>query len=189
MDKHKTGTSMCGTIEYTNSVKRIRCNCESCKHSKISAGALFCTYYDIVNPHKRKCARYYRVGKKRGKKKETKTKKNKKEKALQLKKEKFLLTSKINKYFMEELNMSSNDAIARTNRINTYDDIAKEFGKWIDERIFPENGVSVNGYNAKTIHKIAPSMNGAGVYNILVVMRENPENAMITLRRYSNKII
>lgn len=184
MTKGNTGTSMCGKIEYTNNVNKIKCNCECCKHSKISAGILFCVYYDIVNPHRHKCARYSSGVRRRVKRQKIKSNQNKKQQNNSAKNKNFSLASKIEKYFIEELNMSQSDAFARTTRINTYKDIAKEFAIWIDKRDFPKNGVSINGYNAKKIHEIAPSMNGAGVYNILIVMRENPENAMNTLRRY-----
>lgn len=57
-------------------------------------------------------------------------------------------------------------------------DIAAEFIEWIEggasEYI---EGIAVEGYTAKQIKELAPFMNGIGVYNFLITLRENPEIA------------
>ena len=56
-------------------------------------------------------------------------------------------------------------------------DIKAELEKWIDTRSFPtENMLSIEGYTAEMIFKLAPFMDGVGVYNFLVTLRERPEN-------------
>lgn len=40
---------------------RISCNCERCYHSKRGAGTLYCTYYDVISPKRKTCARYWCV--------------------------------------------------------------------------------------------------------------------------------
>lgn len=40
-------------------------------------------------------------------------------------------------------------------------------------------GVSVEGYTAKKISELAPFMNAVGIYNFLVLLREQPEKAKV----------
>ncbi|MCL2063378.1 MAG: hypothetical protein FWG98_03265 [Candidatus Cloacimonetes bacterium] len=59
-----------------------------------------------------------------------------------------------------------------------HDDIRFELESWIENKIFPtENMISIEGYSAEMIYKLAPFMDGVGVYNFLVTLRERPENA------------
>lgn len=46
----------------------IKCDCSLCTHSKISAGVLYCRYYDIISPKKKKCMRYIKVKSRKPKK-------------------------------------------------------------------------------------------------------------------------
>lgn len=66
MANNKSGTSMGGKIENIHNVKRVKCNCSICYHShylkqssKKAKKTLHCKYYDIINPDKTTCARYY----------------------------------------------------------------------------------------------------------------------------------
>ena len=55
-------------------------------------------------------------------------------------------------------------------------DIKIELEKWIDSKIFPQNGaVVVEGCTAEMIYELAPFMDGVGVYNFLITLRERPE--------------
>ena len=65
MGKIYSGTSMCGRIENTNRIGKVRCHCPSCYHAQMAQGKsekdkgiYYCTYYSIRMPHKQKCARY-----------------------------------------------------------------------------------------------------------------------------------
>ncbi|MEE0725277.1 MAG: hypothetical protein UCV58_02015 [Clostridium saudiense] len=61
------------TIIYMKKPKKIICDCEKCKHSKRGAGTIYCTYYDIISPRRKTCARYWGVKpKKTNSKKKTK---------------------------------------------------------------------------------------------------------------------
>ena len=58
-----------------------------------------------------------------------------------------------------------------------HDDIKAELESWIESRVFPiKNMLSIEGYTAEMIFKLAPFMDGVGVYNFLVTLRERPEN-------------
>ena len=59
-----------------------------------------------------------------------------------------------------------------------HDDIRAELETWIATREFPrDNPLTVGGYTAEAIFKLAPFMDGVGVYNFMVTLRERPENA------------
>lgn len=54
-----TGTSMNGNIEYVRKkVNGIPCDCSRCKRNNKRHGVEHCEYYDILSPHRKKCARY-----------------------------------------------------------------------------------------------------------------------------------
>ena len=58
-----------------------------------------------------------------------------------------------------------------------HDDICAELEKWIEQQEYTQNNpLSVEGYTAENISKLAPFMDGVGVYNFLVTLRERPNN-------------
>ena len=57
MGKGKVGAST-STIENTRNVSAIESNCRSCFHSISKDGVLYCKYYDLFSPKKKKCVRY-----------------------------------------------------------------------------------------------------------------------------------
>lgn len=61
----KTGTSMSNVVD-TRKVKKISCDCSRCYHSEnlrshTGDTTRYCKYYDLINPKKKSCARYYPV--------------------------------------------------------------------------------------------------------------------------------
>ena len=59
-----------------------------------------------------------------------------------------------------------------------HDDIRSELERWIEKQEYPQNNVlTIDGYTAEMISKLAPFMDGVGVYNFMVTLRERPENA------------
>ena len=61
--------------------------------------------------------------------------------------------------------------------IEKHNDICAELEQWIEKRAYPQdNPLSVEGYTAAMISKLAPFMDGVGVYNFLVTLRERPDN-------------
>lgn len=84
---------------------------------------------------------------------------------------------KIINYLVEELKQSDRVAKRNADKLNKYEDIKNEFLEWIDSNEFSESGLSVGGYTAKNIHEMAPFMNGVGVYNFLVTLRDDPNHA------------
>jgi len=89
--------------------------------------------------------------------------------------------NKIMTYLIGTLNQSERAAKRNESKLSKYEDIKNEFETWIDTQEYPDNGVLINGYNAKKISKMADFMNGLGVYNFLVTLRDNPEFAFNTI--------
>jgi hypothetical protein len=58
-----------------------------------------------------------------------------------------------------------------------HNDIRIELEQWIERQGYAQdNPLAVEGYTAEMIYKLAPFMDGVGVYNFLVTLRERPEN-------------
>ena len=58
-----------------------------------------------------------------------------------------------------------------------HDDIRAELEKWIGGQAYQQdNPLTVEGYTAEMISKLAPFMDGVGVYNFLITLRERPDN-------------
>lgn len=90
--------------------------------------------------------------------------------------------NKIMTYLIETMNQSERAAKRNESKLSKYDDIKTEFETWIDTQEYPDNGVVINGYTAKKISEMADFMNGLGVYNFLVTLRDNPEFALNTIK-------
>jgi len=59
-----------------------------------------------------------------------------------------------------------------------HDDVVIEPEKWIEDQEYTQdNPLTIEGYTAEMISKLAPFMDGVGVYNFMVTLRERPENA------------
>jgi hypothetical protein len=57
-----------------------------------------------------------------------------------------------------------------------HQDIAAEFEYWISHKEYLD-GVSVEGYTAKSIAALSPYMDGEGAFQLLIELRENPSKA------------
>ena len=58
-----------------------------------------------------------------------------------------------------------------------HDDIRAELERWIERQKYPQdNPLTIEGYTAEKISKLAPFMDGVGVYNFMVTLRERPDN-------------
>ena len=86
--------------------------------------------------------------------------------------------SKILTYFIEVKKKTPTVAMILAKSLEKYDDIKNEFYYWIENKNFEcDDPINVNGYTAKDIHEMAPQLDGAGVYNFMVTLRDKPEKA------------
>ena len=61
--------------------------------------------------------------------------------------------------------------------LEKHTDILVELEQWIERQEYPhDNPLTIEGYTAEAISKLAPFMDGVGVYNFMVTLRERPEN-------------
>ena len=94
------------------------------------------------------------------------------------------MMSKITTYLIQDKKMTPVVATVLAKSLEKYDDIKNEFIYWIENNSFEcDNPLSINGYTAKRIHEIAPHLDGVGVYNFIVTLRDKPEQA----REYIDK--
>jgi hypothetical protein len=84
--------------------------------------------------------------------------------------------SSIKRYLTDTLKQNENVAIEMESKLSRHLDILPELEEWIATGGFRQtNPIRVSGYSAEDISKLAPFMNGVGVYNFLVTLRERPE--------------
>jgi len=81
-------------------------------------------------------------------------------------------------YLLKEKQMTEIVAKRTVEKISKYDDIRKEFEYWISNKSYnAENPLEVSGYTAQDILKLAPFMDGLGVFNFMVTLRDDPVKA------------
>ena len=86
--------------------------------------------------------------------------------------------NKIINYLINERNQKPEVTSKIVSPFENYDDIRAELETWIERRAFvQENPLTIEGYTAEAISKLAPFMDGVGVYNFMVTLRERPDNA------------
>ena len=84
---------------------------------------------------------------------------------------------KIINYLVNERNQKQEVAAKIASPFERHDDICVELENWIERREYTrDNPLMVEGYTAKMISELAPFMDGVGVYNFMVTLRERPEN-------------
>ena len=80
-------------------------------------------------------------------------------------------------YLVNVCNQKQEVAAKIASSFEKYSDIRAELEKWIEKKDYPqENPLTIEGYTAGMISRLAPFMDGVGVYNFLVTLRERPEN-------------
>ncbi|MCL2028641.1 MAG: hypothetical protein FWG79_09205 [Bacteroidales bacterium] len=81
-------------------------------------------------------------------------------------------------YLLNEKQMTEIVATKMEQKVSKYEDIRKEFEFWIENKVFnPENPLVVGDYTAQDIHNLAPFMDGLGVFNFMVTLRDDPAKA------------
>ena len=84
----------------------------------------------------------------------------------------------LEEYLTKELGIADGIMPAVVGKIQKYDDIYEEFCYWLKNRNYDKkNPLVVGGYTAKQIYQLNPKLDGIGVYNFLITLREAPERA------------
>lgn len=87
------------------------------------------------------------------------------------------MEEKIERYLRSEKNVES--ALVREmlcRKVMKHDDIAGWFAEWLETRKYVDD-MKAGGYTAEDIYKIAPWLDGIGVFNFLVTLRDDPDDA------------
>jgi hypothetical protein len=86
--------------------------------------------------------------------------------------------NKITNYLINERNQKPEVASKIALPFEKHNDIRAELEKWIEQREYPQDDpITIEGYTAEAISRLATFMDGVGVYNFMVTLRERPENA------------
>ena len=84
---------------------------------------------------------------------------------------------KIINYLVNERNQKPNMAAKLASSFEKHDDIRAELENWIESKQYPQdNPLTIEGYTAEMIYKLASFMDGVGVYNFMITLRERPDN-------------
>jgi len=84
----------------------------------------------------------------------------------------------IMEYLLNEKQMTEVVAARTEKKVSKYEDIRAEFERWIKERDYAVDApLAVGGYTARDIYAIAPFMDGLGVFNFMVTLRDDPAKA------------
>jgi len=87
------------------------------------------------------------------------------------------MMEKIVNYLVDMRNQKPEAAAKIASPFEKHDDICAELEEWIEKQAYPQdNPLTIEGYTAEKISKLAPFMDGVGVYNFLVTLRERPDN-------------
>jgi len=86
--------------------------------------------------------------------------------------------SMIMEYLQKEKQMTDIVAARNESKVSKYEDIREEFEFWIENKVYnADNPLVIGGYTAQEIYNLAPFMDGLGVYNFMVTLREEPVKA------------
>lgn len=84
----------------------------------------------------------------------------------------------IRHYLLTERNLTPAVAERMLLKFEKHPDIANEFALWIKTREYKSGDpITVGGYTAEDIYKLASFLDGAGVFNFMISLREQPEKA------------
>ena len=97
------------------------------------------------------------------------------------KSEAIIKRERIRAYLLSEGGLSERRTDAAMAKLARHKDIYLEFAEYVTKLIFPENGITVLGYNAALLHQNYP-LSPLGAYNYLIYLREMPEKALSDLK-------
>lgn len=81
-------------------------------------------------------------------------------------------------YLQNEKQMTEIVAVRTETKLSKYEDIRKEFEYWIANKTYnADNPLVVNGYTALDIYNLAPFLDGLGIFNFMITLRDDPAKA------------
>ena len=87
------------------------------------------------------------------------------------------MTDKIIDYLVNKRKQKPEVATRIASPFKKHDDIRAELEQWIQLQTYKQDKpLKIEGYTAEMISKLAPFMDGVGIYNFMVTLRERPDN-------------
>lgn len=86
--------------------------------------------------------------------------------------------SKIIENYYKQANVMPLLLKQKMNKLARNNDILKEFEYWIAHKQYVPNGVSIEGYTAKSLAELSDYIDGEAVFMILIELREAPDRAL-----------
>ena len=84
----------------------------------------------------------------------------------------------IRNYLENELKLAPQIVNESLEKLKRHPDIRMALIQWLESRVFlDKEGIVVEEYSAQDIHRLAPFMEGLGVFNFLITLREKPQQA------------
>jgi len=81
-------------------------------------------------------------------------------------------------YLLHEKKMTEIIATRHEEKVSKYEDIRQEFEFWIQNKTYnADSPLMIDGYTAQGLYNLAPFMDGLGIFNFMVTLRENPVKA------------
>ncbi|MDR1859156.1 MAG: hypothetical protein LBQ69_06760 [Treponema sp.] len=81
-------------------------------------------------------------------------------------------------YLLNEKKMTEVVAVRTEKKVSKYEDIRKEFELWIKNKTYNVvNPLVIGEYTAQDIFNLAPFMDGLGVFDFMVTLRDDPAKA------------
>lgn len=71
----------------------------------------------------------------------------------------------------------------KMNKLSRNKDILEEFEYWIKNKKYMADGVSIEGYTAKSLAELSPYTNGEAAFMLLIELREAPDKAFHRIKR------
>lgn len=91
--------------------------------------------------------------------------------------------SKIIENYYKQANVMPLLLKQKMSKLTRNNDVLKEFEYWIEHKQYTPNGVSIEGYTAKSLAELSCYIDGEAAFMLLIELREAPDKA---LRRIKN---
>ena len=68
-------------------------------------------------------------------------------------------------------------------KLQRNEDIMSEFKYWIEHKQYMRNGVTAEGYSARSLAELSAYTDGEAAFMLLIELRETPERALHRVKR------
>lgn len=91
--------------------------------------------------------------------------------------------SKIIENYYKQANVMPLLLRQKMSKLSRNSDVLKEFEYWIEHKQYMPNGISIEGYTAKSLAEMSGYIDGEAAFMLLIELRESPEKALPRIKR------